>query len=504
MLAPLRTALLILCLASSWIYADDDEDKRGEINDEIKVTEHSLSTPQGELSYRATVGTFVLRDLDDEDSAKAQLFFMAYTLKDTEELGKRPVTFIFNGGPGSSSVWLHLGCLGPRRLAIPNDLESVRPPAKLVDNEHSLLTHSDLVFIDPISTGFSRPLAGEDPKQFHGFEEDIQWVAEFIRLYCTRYKRWLSPKYLCGESYGTIRASGLAAYLHREMHMAFNGVVLISPILQWHVHEPFERDPGNDLPYILNLSSLAATAWYHKKIAPDLQDDMQKAIAEARAFALTDYTLALMQGDQLSPRESDNIVDQLHRYTGLSKEFIRQNHLRIHYLRFVKELLREEGHTIGRFDSRIKGIDREPAGEFFAYDPSYDNIVGAYTSTLNHYVRDELDWEYDRPYRIIGNVRPWNWAREDESPGSFNVADDLRDAMVKNPHLKVLALNGYFDLATPFAANEYTFSHMGLPSSLRQNLSMRYYKGGHMMYNNAEVLAELMSDLRGFYEVSHN
>ena len=494
----LRLLLLLLIAQVNLSAEDDTEEVAAKLDDEIHISQHELTIAGKIIGYTATTGRVLLYDPDEEDKAKARLFFTAYTT-DKDKPSERPLTFSFNGGPGSSSVWLHLGCLGPRRLLIENDLESLRPPAELTDNEHSLLSHSDLVFIDPVSAGYSRPLEGEDPKQFHGFEEDLRWVAEFIRLYSTRYKRWLSPKFLCGESYGTTRAAGLANYLHNNLHMRLNGVILISPILQFHLSESFSRELGNDLPYALNLPSLTAGAWYHGKLSGKLQDDLDLALSEARKFAMTDYLLALAKGDHLSDNERDRIITQLKELTGLSASFIERNELRVPAFRFMKELLREEGHTVGRFDCRIKGVDREAAGEYFEYDPSYDNISGAFASAFNHYVRDELGWEGDQPYQLIANVRPWNFSRNPNNTQALEVADDLREVMVKNHHLRVFSAHGHFDLATPFFPVEYTYSHMQLPKQYRDHIRLRYYAGGHMMYTDQKELAKLMSDLRQFY-----
>jgi carboxypeptidase C (cathepsin A) len=368
------------------------------------------------------------------------------------------------------------------------------PPYRLVDNEFSLLDVTDLVFIDPVTTGYSRVVIGENPKQFHSFERDISSVGDFIRLYTTRYNRWTSPKFLIGESYGTTRSAGLSGYLQERHGMYLNGIMLVSSILNF---QTARFVPGNDLPYILFLPTYAATAWYHGKLEEDLLYDLRATLDEVEAFALGEYTYALMNGDSLSTEAYDQIVTKLARYTGLSRAYIQQTNLRINIMRFTKELLREERRTTGRLDSRFKGIDRDAAGETWEHDPSLSAIMGPYTASLNDYVRTELAFESDLPYEILSNrVHPWSF--ETHQNQYINVAETLRKAMTINPHLKVMVANGYYDLATPYFATIYTFNHMDLDESLRSNYSMTFYEAGHMMYIHMSSLEKLKADLAAF------
>ncbi len=468
--------------------------KKSDIKEEIKETIHEVTVEGKKIKYRATAGTMLLKE--DIDDPKATIFFIAYTKIGAEDVGRRPITFSFNGGPGSSSVWLHLGLLGPKRVLMDDDGHALPPPYRLIENEYSLLDKTDLVFIDPVSTGFSRALPEEDPKQFHGIEEDVQSVGEFIRLYTTRFKRWASPKFMIGESYGTTRAAGLSGHLQERHGLYLNGIMLVSSILNFQTAR-FDR--GNDLPHILFLPTFTATAWYHKKLQGDLQDDLQKALAESKAYALGEYASVLMKGDNLTSAEYETTVQKLSRLTGLSSEYIEQTNLRINIYRFVKELLREQRQTIGRLDSRFTGIDYDAAGELYEFDPSYAAIQGPYTATLNDYIRRDLEFESDLPYEILtGNVGPWNYGQYRNR--YVNVAETLREAMTKNPNLKVFVANGFYDLATPFLATEYTFSHMGLDESLRNNVIMGFYEAGHMMYIEKNSLIQLKADLSTFIE----
>ena len=467
--------------------------------DVVSKTEHKVVVGGKTLNYTASAGTIILKEeVEEEDGEiakpKASIFFIAYTLDDVGDVSQRPLTFSFNGGPGSSSVWLHLGVLGPRRVDMDEEGFAHSPPYRLVDNDYSLLDVTDLVFIDPVSTGYSRAVPGEKPQQFHDFTKDIESVGEFIRLYTTRYKRWSSPKFLIGESYGTTRAAGLSGFLQDRHGMFLNGILLISSILNF---QDARFDIGNDLPYILFLPSYAATAWYHKKLPQELQEDLQSTLEEVEAFAMGEYTLALMKGDKLPKDEREKIVEKLIRYTGLSRDYIEQTNLRIEIYRFTKELLRDLGLSVGRLDSRFTGSDRDAAGEKPEYDPSYINIQGPYTACLNDYVRSELEFESDLPYEILtGRVLPWNYDKYQNQ--YVNVAETLRSSMAKNPHLKVLVANGYYDLATPYFATRYTFNHLGLNESLQGNISMSYYKAGHMMYIHQPSLTQLKDDLAQF------
>jgi carboxypeptidase C (cathepsin A) len=471
---------------------DKSKDDKKTPEEKVVQTKHTVKIGGQEIKYTATAGTILLK-LED-GTPKASVFYVAYTKDDVSDLTKRPVTFTFNGGPGAASIWLHLGALGPRRVQMGDAGALTGPPYKLVDNEYSLLDVTDLVFIDPVSTGYSRAVPGEAPKQFHGVEEDIQSVGDFIRLYATRNKRWTSPKFLAGESYGTTRAAGLSGYLQGRYGMYLNGIALISTILNFQTAE-FDR--GNDLPYILYLPTYTAIAWYHKKLPADLERDLPKAVEESRKFAAGEYADALMAGDNLSPARSTEIAQKLMRFTGLPADYIQQANLRIEIMHFDKELLRSERRTVGRLDGRFKGIDEDAAGAEPSYDPSLAAIVGPYTATLNDYVRGELKFESDLPYEFLtARVRPWNYSPYENR--YLNVAETLRGAMTQNPFLHVYVAKGYYDLATPFFAAEYTMDHLGLDPSLRGHLTGGYFEAGHMMYVHQPSLVKLKQELKEF------
>jgi carboxypeptidase C (cathepsin A) len=471
------------------------------IEDKISTSKHRVRIGGQEIKYTVTTGTIVLRsettDREIEtkpEAARASVFFTAYTKDGVKDMTKRPITFSFNGGPGSSSVWLHLGTLGPRKVKMGDVDALLPPPYGLEDNEFSILDATDLVFIDPVSTGFSRATEGVKAKDFHGFQADIESVGDFIRLYTSRNQRWLSPKFLAGESYGTTRAAGLSGYLQERHGLYLNGLMLISSILDFSTAR-FE--PGHDLPYILFLPTYTATAWYHKKLEPSLQKDLSKTLKFAEEFASGDYAAALFKGSSLSAKERAEILKQLSRFTGISETFLDNCNLRLDIFRFCKELLRDSGRTVGRLDSRFKGIDRDHAGESFEFDPSHASITGAYSAAFNHYIRAELGFESDLPYNIL-NMAVWPWSYKEFENRFVNVGETMRKAMSSNPNLKVIVANGYFDLATPYFATDYTFKHLALDPSLEPNIRMTFYPAGHMMYVHALSLAQLKTDLSAF------
>lgn len=491
-------ALLTACLlVSSYSIAQEaqpakaEPQKKDAPKEEAVTTAHTVKIGDANVAYQTTVGTQLLND--DQGNPKASIFYVAYTKNDSGELRNRPITFCFNGGPGSASVWLHLGVLGPKRVDMDDEGKIAKQPYHLVDNPYSILDITDLVFIDPVSTGYSRAAPGEDAKQFHGVEKDIQSVADFIRLYITRNERWESPKFLAGESYGTTRASGLALELHDKHHLYLDGLMLISSVLNF---QTINFSAGNDLPYILFLPTYTATALYHHKLSPELQQDEKKTLAEVEHFAFNEYTQALMYGNHLEKDKRDAVVDKLALYTGLPKDYIDRSNLRIHIFRFAKELLKDERRTIGRFDSRLKGIDSDLCDDIFEFDPSFENIVGAFTATFNNYIRKDLNWKHDDEYKIIANVQPWDYSSATNQ--FLDVADKLRDVMSKNTMLDVFVASGYCDLATPYFATEYTFSHLGLDPSLRDHVTLETYEGGHMMYLYHPSLVKLKSDLSRF------
>jgi carboxypeptidase C (cathepsin A) len=476
----------------------DEKKVETKIEETCVKTNHSIVLHKEKIDYSVTTGTIILKeeDVEEGEKQKASIFYIAYTKNNSDE--ERPITFSFNGGPGSSSVWMHLGVLGPKRVLTDEEGNAIGPPFKLIENEYSLLDKTDLVFIDPVSTGYSRAVPKEKPDQFHTVKKDIESVGEFIRVWTTRNKRWTSPKFVIGESYGTTRAAGLAGYLHQRHGMYLNGIMFVSSILNF-ITAQFNE--GNDLPFILFLPSYTATAWYHKKLSADLQEDLSKSVEESRAFAMNEYTLALMKGNEIKQEERQNIVEKLARLTGLSKRYIEGTDLRINIHRFCKELLRDEGKTIGRLDSRFQGFDRDAVGETHEIDPSYAAILGSYTATMYDYVRRELEYETDLPYEILKSLYR-SWKYENYQNHYVNTAEDLRLGFQLHPGLKVIVCNGYFDLATPFLATEYTFNHIPLPKEQQKNIKMTYYESGHMMYLHQPSLGELSSDLHNFIDDS--
>lgn len=470
----------------------------GDAGDRASTTDHRVEIGGQPVELTATAGTLTLKDEDGKP--KASLFYTAYVRRGADDLGRRPITFTFNGGPGSSSVWLHMGAFGPRRVVLPDDASAPVPPCRMVDNAYSILDITDLVFIDPVSTGYSRAASGEDPKQYHGVTPDVESVGEFIRLYVTRHRRWASPKFLAGESYGTARAANLVNHMQDRHGMYFNGVLLISSVLHF---QTILFGPDNDLPYILYLPGYAATAWYHGRLAPELQGDgssgaLRAVLDRAEAFALGEYAAALLQGNRLEAGARARVAAELAALTGLSVDFVTRCDLRIRLGRFAKELRRDEGRTVGRLDSRYTGMDRDAAGESFEHDPSYSAIQGVYTAAVNHYLRADLGYENDLPYEALTDkVHPWDY---DTARNRYlDVAEPLRQAMSRNPHLRVFVANGYYDLATPYCATEHTFSHLGLDPSLDGNIRMGYYEAGHKMYVHEPSLGRLKADLAAFF-----
>lgn len=464
--------------------------------DRVVVTKHVTRIGGTEVRYTATTGTLVLRSATGKP--RANVFFVAYT-RDGQDPRTRPITFSYNGGPGAASIWLHMGLMGPKRVEMgPNGMQP-RPPYQLMDNDESPLDVTDIVMIDPVQTGFSRAVAGEDPKQFTGVEADIASVSDVIRLYLTKFERWPSPKYLLGESYGTMRSAGVAEYLQSHFGVELNGIVLVSSILDYLTKG---YAPGNDLPYSLFLPTFTATAWYHKKLPADLQGDLQKAIAESRAYALGDYIVALNKGNRLTAAERSAVAQKVARYTGLSPEFILHSNLRVTDPRFRKELLRDQGLTVGRLDGRFTGLDADAAGERQEYDPANQAIVGAYTALFSDYVRRDLGWQSDLTYYTAGQVRPWDYAPFENR--YLNLSEELRSTMAQNPALHVMVANGYYDMATPFTASEHTFAHLGFEATYPERVSFKYYEGGHMMYVIPALRQQLKRDVAAFIASTKN
>ncbi len=505
----LRRLLLSLCLvawAAPFVHGAADEPakpaekpvadhgkeaaKPAEPKEEQVETQHTVSINGQKLDYTAVAGTILLRD--NEDKPTAAIFYIAYTRRGVRDLAQRPVTFSFNGGPGSASVWMHLGLLGPRRVLLKEDGSSLPPPYKLVDNEFSLLDETDLVFIDPVSTGYSRAVKPDDARKFHGVESDLNSVANFIRLYTTRNNRWGSPKFIIGESYGTTRAAGLSGELRERQRMNVNGIMLVSTVLNF---ETISFARGNDLPYVLYLPTYTAAAWYHKKLSPDLQQlPLAEVVAKAETFADGDYNHALLLGSALPADVHRSVVNETARLTGLSEEFIERANLRPPMGRFAGELLRAENRIIGRFDARYKGYVRDRLSGSMEYDPTTEAIASVFASTFNQYVRAELNYKSDLPYEILTSLQ-WDWGEQNRY---LNVAETLADSLTRNPYLRVHVSSGLYDLATPWSAVRYTLNHLQVDPDLAKNITLDTYTAGHMMYLNLPDLKKQKADLARF------
>ncbi len=465
------------------------------LNEPTSVTKHSVRVGGRTFNYTVTAGFMPIRNSASGET-EAKIFFMAYTLDNPP--ARRPLMFSFNGGPGSASVWLHLGALGPRRVKMLDDGLMPPPPYELVENDQTWLTETDLVFIDPVGTGYSRAMKPELGAKFWSVNGDIDAVGEFIRMYLGRYERWNAPLFLVGESYGTTRAAGLSNHLF-ERGVGLNGILLVSTVLNF---QTIRFAANNDLPLALIFPSYAATAWYHKRLSPEMQaKTVQQIAAEAEDFAMNEYMPALMRVERLTAQERQNLLEKFTRFTGLSPTFVEQNNFRVELGEFNKELLRSQRRTTGRLDSRFTGIDRDAAGTNPDADPSMSAIRPPYTSTFNDYVRRELGFKTDLEYYILGGgiSSPWNWNVDN---GYADTSMRLKDAMAKNPYMKVFMANGYYDMATPFFAAEYTLSAMNLDPSLRQNVTLTYYEAGHMMYIEKNSLRKLKEDAAAFIQNS--
>ncbi len=498
--------------------AQEEKAERGEYQPPPPVvTEHNVTLPGGKtLNYKAITGYLLIRETKQGPQAekdpgkesaresvqdqldptkgkpKAQIFFVAYLLDGVDDTATRPVMFAFNGGPGSASVWLHMGGIGPRRVVLSDRGEALPPPAKITDNESTWLEKTDLVFIDPVSTGFSRPVRGEDPKQFYGYKQDLASVGDFIRLWTTRYSRWSSPKIIAGESYGTTRAAGLSQYLQDRYGMYMNGIVLISSVLNF---QTLEFEPGNDVPYPLYLPTYAGTAWYHKRLPPDLQQlPLRDVLNQSETFASGEYLLALARGDAISQPDADHLANQLSRFTGLDAGYIKQESLREPMERFTKDLLKSQNRSIGRYDSRFTGIRLHPGTDIEDFDPSDEAVNGPFTAAFNDYVKRELKFETDLPYETIAEVNPWNLAENKY----LDVATSLKEAMSRNPYLRIWVCCGYYDLATPYFAAESVVRGMNLDPAIRDNIQFTFYESGHMLYIEKGAREKLKDDLGQF------
>jgi carboxypeptidase C (cathepsin A) len=474
----------------------DDRDAKPPATENATRTQHSVSIGGHTIKYTATAGTLIIRD--DKEQPQASVFYVAYTV-DTGKPERRPVTFLYNGGPGSSSMWLHMGSFAPMRIETASPEATAPPPYHLVPNSDSLLDKTDLVFIDAVGAGYSRPLGKATGKDFWGVDQDISAFTRAIQRYVSINQRWNSPKFLYGESYGTTRSAAMVDAL-QDKGLAFNGVILMSSILNYGV-----RIPGYDEVYIGYLPSYAAAAWYHDKI-PNKPADLKTYLDQVRAWASGPYAAALAQGQNLPPAQADAIAQQMATYTGLSVQYVKEANLRVDPSRFRKELLRDQRLTLGRYDSRFTGTDPDAAGENPDYDASDTGISGAFVSAFHDYMDQQLNYHTELDYRpTYGEInKNWDWKHQASGmrrplPLAY-VAGDLAHAMRTNPNLKVLSVNGYYDFATPFFITEYDLAHMNLDPSLRDNLQFVYYPSGHMIYLNTDALKQLKADLARFYD----
>lgn len=461
------------------------------------VTRHSARVAGRTLNYTVTAGFMPIKNAVSGD-LEARIFYMAYTLDGVTDPRSRPLMFSFNGGPGSASVWLHLGALGPRRVRMLEDGMMPPPPYEMVDNEHSWLDQTDMVFIDPVGTGYSRAARPELASKFFSVTGDIESIGEFVRMYLGRNERWASPLFLVGESYGTTRAAGLSNHLF-ERGIGLNGIILVSTVLNF---QSIRFADNNDLPLILIFPSYTATAWYHKKLSPEMQrKSLREVLREAEDFAVNVYGPALLRIDRLSPVEKQSLLDKFSALSGLSRAFVEQNNYRVELAEFNKELLRDQRRTTGRLDSRFVGYDRDAAGSGVEFDPSMTAIRTPYTAVFNDYVGRQLKFKSDLEYYILGGgiTTPWNW---NTNNAYADTSQALSSAMRKNPYMKVFVASGYYDMATPYFAAEYTVSALNLDPQLRQNFSFGYYEAGHMMYIEKNSLRKLKEDVAGFMQVA--
>ncbi|HPE84725.1 MAG TPA: hypothetical protein PLO43_00910 [Chlamydiales bacterium] len=477
--------LLGFCLLVSMAFAAEKDALS------LSTTHGTCQIDQKDIAYTAQAGTYLIKD--NKGDPQAEIFFVAYT-KDGEDPSQRPVTFCFNGGPGSSSIWLHMGALGPRKITV-NDLKPQDSFYDYQNNPHSILDLTDLIFIDPVSTGYSRAAKDVSPKQFHGIDEDIQSVGEFIRLYVSRNGRWSSPKYLAGESYGTTRAAGLVDYLQDRFSMSYTGLILISPALNFRTL--MREDDGNDLPFQTYLPTYSALAWYHQKLPPNWQEKtLPEVIAASKDFAQGIYNDALMRGHTLTDGARRAVVQKLSDLTSLNADIIEKHNLRIQPTVFYKKLLGHSNRRIGRMDGRVVGVPVKSSRNR-DIDPSLDAVGRVFNAGFNDYVRNELKWEKDERYGVLENVFPWNFQRG--ALFGYPATDkDLTRAITSNPQLQVLVACGYYDLATPFFSTEYILNHLELDPSLLDHFKMTYYPAGHMMFLHPPSLKKLKRNIKEF------
>ena len=482
--------------------ADKDKKTEGPApKEESSATDHSIKLGGQSIPYKAIAQTILLKD--DKGEGTALVYSTAYVRSDVKDPSTRPIAFIYNGGPGSSSVWLHMGSFGPRRVVTVNAAITPPAPYKVEDNSYSLLDKCDLVFVDPVGTGFSHAVGKAQNKDFWGIDSDVKSLAQFVQLFITRNNRWNSPKFLIGESYGTFRSAALGDYLQTHDNIYLNGIVLISSVLDLGTISFY---PGVDSAYIYYLPSYAATAWYHKVLS-NRPDDVNAFIEDARKFAQGEFAAALMKGATLSDAEKSATAKKMAAFTGLSEDYLVKANLRVNLFQFMKELQRSRGLTTGRLDARFTGPTYDLLGEFAEYDPQETAISGAFVAAFNSYVREDLKFGADKIYLPAAdfNGAQWDWKHQNPGdqfgfPGSPNVEADLVEAMISNPHLKIEVENGIYDLATPFLATEQTMDHLGIAPNLRKNITLKYYDAGHMMYVRDEELSKLKANVAAFID----
>lgn len=462
------------------------------------TTHHTVRVGGETVEYDATVGSIILRDA--QEKAIAEMYYTAYFRSGVVEPGHRPILFAYNGGPGSSSFWLHMGILGPKRVSTPGTEHAGPAPYALADNPATLLDKTDIVMIDPVGTGFSHPLGETEGKEFWGISEDGRSITQFIQRFLSQHRRWNSPKYILGESYGTTRSAVLAPLLQRA-NIELNGIVLVSAVLDFRTILFAE---GEDIAYVTNLPSYAATAWYHDAL-PERPPELPTFLQEVEAFAVGDYATALLKGSTLPASDRERILDRLEAYTGLTRDYLALADLRVSAPEFEAELLRRSGgKVVGRLDARFLGHAEDLLAQVAGRDPQSSAISGAYAAAWNTYLRTELGYDGEREYVPSGNVQPWNWDRG-SGPGFGgigvpNVGPDLAGAIRANPHLQVLLVNGLYDLATPYFAAVWTMDHLGLPPELRDNISRADFEAGHMMYVHEPVLSQWKQTLDAFID----
>ena len=466
--------------------------------EESSVTEHTIRIGGETIPYKATASTTLLKN--DKGDPVALMYSTAYTRSDVKDLSQRPIAFIYNGGPGSASLWLHMGAFGPRRVVTENAAPTGPGPYQIVDNPNCLLDKTDMVFIDPVGTGFSHVVGKGENKDFWGVDEDVRSLAQFIQTYISRNGRWDSPKMLIGESYGTFRSVALGNYLQDHDGIYINGIVLISSVLDIST---LEFNLGDDRSYIFYLPSYAAAAWYYKTLK-NRPDDLDGFLKQARDFASTEYAAALMKGSNLSDAEKASVADKLSDFTGISADYFIKANLRVNLAQFEAELQRSSGLVVGRYDSRYSGPVQDLIAESATYDPSFSAVSGAFTAAINSYLRDDLKFNPEMTYRALPNdvSEHWDWkhGRPDGFPGPASVDQDMVSAFLDNTHLRVQVENGFFDMATPFFATEYTMDHLGLPPDLRKRIEFQYYRSGHMIYLNEKELPRLKANIAAFID----